>query len=159
MLSADLDIAGLIAESSDEVERALAQRLLGAGRVRPSFELAAIHREKRSPTGLPFPGQGVAMPHAEPEHVIAPAIAIASLAKPVSFRQMGAPGIKIDVSLVVVPALTAKEQAAGELARLVGLLQDETLRRALCEAKTSEAMHETLARRLGPDSGHAPRST
>jgi PTS system galactitol-specific IIA component len=88
------------------------------------------------------------MPHAEPEHVLAPAVAIASLAKPVLFRQMGAPAIQLGVSLVVMPALTSKEQAAGELARLVGLLQDETLRRALCEARTSEAMYTTLAQKL-----------
>jgi galactitol PTS system EIIA component len=149
MLSADLCIADLRAESSDDVLRTLAQRLLAAGHIRPSFEAAAIAREKRSPTGLPFPGQGVAMPHAEPEHVLAPALAIATLAAPVSFRQMGSPGVRVAVSLVVMPALTSKEQAAGELARLVGLLQDESLRRALTQAETSQALYETLARRLG----------
>jgi PTS system galactitol-specific IIA component len=130
MLSADLCVAGLLAESSDGVVRALAQRLLAAGRVRPSFEMAAVAREKRSPTGLPFPGQAVAMPHAEPEHVVAPAMAVASLAKPVSFRQMGAPGVTLDVSLVV--------------------MQDETLRLALVQAQTSQALYEILALRLGP---------
>jgi PTS system galactitol-specific IIA component len=150
MISADLCVAGLVAESSDGVVRALAQKLLAAGRVRPSFEMAAIAREKRSPTGLPFPGHGVAMPHAEPEHVVTPALAIASLAKPVSFRQMGSPGVKLDVSLVVMPALTAKEQAAGELARIVGLLQHEPLRRALSQAETSQALYETLVLHLGP---------
>jgi PTS system galactitol-specific IIA component len=149
MLSADLCIAGLVVASSDDVVRALAQKLVTARCVRPSFELAALAREKRSPTGLPFAGQGVAMPHAEPEHVLVPAIAVASLAKPASFRQMGAPGIKLDVSLVLMPALTTKEQAAGELARLVGLLQDETLRRALAQAATSQALYEVLARSLG----------
>ena len=149
MFSVDLCLAGLVAESSEQVIRALAQKLFGAGRVEPTFEAAALAREKRSPTGLPFPGQGVAMPHAEPEHVVAPAVAIASLGKPVLFRQMGAPAVKLGVSLVVMPALSAKEQAAGELARLVGLLQDETLRRALCEAPTSDAMYATLTRNLG----------
>jgi len=153
MLSADRCIAGLAAESSDGVVRALAQRLLAGGHVKVTFERAAVAREKRSPTGLPFPGQGVAIPHAEPEHVIVPAIAIASLSTPVAFRQMGAPAVKVEVSLVVMPALTVKEQAAGELARLVGLLQDETLRRALCQAPTSDAMYETLARQLGSASG------
>jgi PTS system galactitol-specific IIA component len=145
MLSADLCIAGLMAESSEDVVKALAQKLLAGGHVRASFEAAVVLREKRSPTGLPFPGQGVAMPHAEPEHVLHSAIAVASLAKPVSFRQMGAPGTKLHVSLVIMPALTAKEQAAGELARLVTLLQDEALRSALSRAPTSRAMYEALA--------------
>jgi galactitol PTS system EIIA component len=145
MLSADLCIAGLVAESSEDVVKALAQKLLAGGYVRASFEAAVIFREKRSPTGLPFPGQGVAMPHAEPEHVLRPAIAVASLAKPVSFRQMGAPGTKLQVALVIMPALTAKEQAAGELARLVSLLQDEALRSTLWHAPTSQAVFEALA--------------
>jgi PTS system galactitol-specific IIA component len=150
MLSADLCIAGLVADSSDAVVRALAQRLLAAGQVRPSFEIAAIARERRSPTGLPFPGQAVAMPHAEPEHVVSPAIAVASLAKPVIFRQMGAPGVKLEVLLVVMPALTSQEQAAGELARLVGLLQDEALRGELARAENNQVLYETLTRYLGP---------
>lgn len=124
--------------------RVLGQKLRAAGCVRPTFEMATLAREKRSPTGLPFPGQAVAMPHAEPEHVIVPAVAIASLARPVSFRQMGAPGVKLAVSLVVMPALTAKEQAAGELARLVELLQDEALRCALGDAQTCNAMYAML---------------
>ena len=150
MLSADLCIARMVAESSEGVVRALAERLLAAGYVRPSFAMAAIARERRSPTGLPFPEFAVAMPHAEPDHVVTPAIAVASLAKPVSFRQMGAPGTKLDVSLVVMPALTAKEQAAAELSRIVALLQDEGLRRALVNAETSLAMYETLARHVDP---------
>jgi PTS system galactitol-specific IIA component len=149
MLSVDLCVAGLVASSSDAVLQALAKRLVAAGHVRPSFEAAAILREKRSPTGLPFPGSGVALPHAEPEHVLTPAIAIASLAQSVTFRQMGAPGTKLAVTLVVMPALTAKEQAAGELSRLIEVLQDETLRRELERAKDVTAMMAAFAGRLG----------
>lgn len=148
MLSSELCIAGLMAESADAVLKALAERLLKAGHVRPSFEQAAIVRERRSPTGLPFPGCGVALPHAEPEHVVTPAIAVATLAKAVPFRQMGSPATKLDVTLVVMPALTAKEQAAGDLSRLIGLLQDETLRHALTAAKESDAIMAALSGRL-----------
>jgi PTS system galactitol-specific IIA component len=144
MLSAELCMARLVADSSEAVVGTLARKLLAAGCVRPTFEGAVIAREKRSPTGLPFAGHGVAMPHAEPEHVLRPAIAVASLAKPVVFRQMGAPAIKLEVSLVVMPALSAEEQAAGELSRLVGLLQNETLRSALLQAETGQAIYDAL---------------
>jgi PTS system galactitol-specific IIA component len=138
-------VAGFAAKSSDDAVRALAALLLAAGRVKPSFEAAALARERRSPTGLPFPAIAVAMPHAEPEHVVTPGIAVASLAAPVSFRQMGSPGVRLDVSLVVMPALTAKEQAMAELSRLVELLQDESLRRALTGAASGAAMCQLLA--------------
>jgi PTS system galactitol-specific IIA component len=145
VLSPDLCIAGLVAGSSDDAVRAVSGLLLRAGCVLPSFEQAALARERRSPTGLPFPGIAVALPHADPEHVVKPAIAVASLARAVAFRQMGSPAVVLQVSLVVAPALTAKEQAAADLSRLIEVLQDETLRRALATAQSSSAMCAILA--------------
>ena len=149
MIVLELAIARLTAGSNEDVIRALAARLLAAGHVKPSFENAALARERRSPTGLPFPGVAVALPHAEPEHVASPAIAVASLVAPVTFRQMGNPAVKLEVSLVVMPALTAKEQAASELSRLIQVLQDEALRRELVAATDNAALSAVLGRALG----------
>jgi PTS system galactitol-specific IIA component len=142
-----LGLAQLDATSSDGAIRALAQVLAREGHVKATVEGAAPQRERRSPTGLPFPGLAVALPHAEPEHVVSPAIAIASLARPVRFRQMGSPATALEVSLVVMPALTAKEQAAAGLSRLIELLQDDALRAELVAAASPEAMRDILARR------------
>ena len=119
---------------------ALAGALREAGLVRPTFEAAALAREKRSPTGLPFPDIAVAIPHAEPEHVASPGLAIATLAAPAVFRQMGAPGIKLAVSIVVMPALTAKEQAEAGLSRIIERLQDDATRRAIIAARSDEEL-------------------
>lgn len=101
-------------------------------------------RERRSPTGLPFPGIAVALPHAEPEFVLAPAIAVASLVTPVRFRQMGSPATQLSVSLVVMPALTAKEQAEAGLARLVEVLQRDDVRRSLVGATSDDELEKAL---------------
>ncbi len=132
------------AGSAEEVIRALAQKLLAKGHVRASFEKAALAREKRSPTGLPFPGIAVALPHAEPEHVESPGIAIATLEKPVTFRQMGGPATKLTVSIVVMPAFSAKEQAGAGLSGLIEKLQDEALRNRLMEATDAAALAAAL---------------
>jgi PTS system galactitol-specific IIA component len=145
----ELCVAKLDATSADAVLAELARRLLAAGHVRDTFERAAQKREKRSPTGLPFVPIAVALPHAEPEHVLSPGIAIASLARPVRFRQMGSPATLLDVELVVMPALTAKEQAGAELAKLIELLQDATLRQALTSATSDVAMKMALEGRWG----------
>jgi PTS system galactitol-specific IIA component len=150
VLSPDLCVAGLASASSEDAVRSLSALLLAAGCVRPSFEAAALLRERQSPTGLPFPSIAVALPHADPEHVVKPAIAVASLAAPVRFRQMGSPQVVLSVSLVVMPALTAKEQAAAELSRLIDLLQDEALRRALTTAASGAAMCAILAKNWRP---------
>ncbi len=135
-------VCGLEAQTDAEVIRALAERL--GSHVKASFAAAAALREKRSPTGLPFPEVAVALPHAEPEHVESPALVVATLAKPVRFRQMGSPKIALEVGLVVMPALTAKEQAAAGLASLLTLLQDLDLRRALVAADSEAAMKAAL---------------
>jgi PTS system galactitol-specific IIA component len=133
-----------IACGSDREAIETLARALG-DRVAPTFAAAALAREKRSPTGLPFEDAGVAIPHGELEHVRSPAIAVASLAKPVRFRQMGSPKVQLDVSLVVMPALTAKEQAAASLSAIIQLLQNASIRRALLDATTEEAMRAALA--------------
>jgi len=125
--------------------RALARELHRVGSVKDTFEAAAVARERRSPTGLPFEGGAVALPHAEPEHVVAPALAVATLARPVKFREMGSPATQLDVALVVMPALTAKEQAGAGLARVIEMLQDGPLRAALTAAESDVAMRAALA--------------
>jgi galactitol PTS system EIIA component len=131
--------------SAEGVIRALARELHRAGRVKDSFEAAAVLRERRSPTGLPFEGGAVALPHAEPEHVVSPALAVATLVKPVKFREMGSPAIQLDVALVVMPALTQKEQAAAGLAKVIEVLQDAPLRAALAGAEGEDAIRALLA--------------
>lgn len=145
VIDAALCLVRLDAKTAADVVRALAQRLREKGHVAATFEDAALAREKRSPTGLPFPGVAVALPHAEPEHVVSPAIAVATLAAPVKFRQMGSPGIQLSVSLVVMPAFSAKEQAGAGLSDLIERLQDDALRTRLVDAATAE----DLARALG----------
>lgn len=145
MIAPDLCLPRLAAATAEDALRALCRLLEGAGHVRPSFERAALSREKRSPTGLPFPGHAVALPHAEPEHVVTPAIAVATLASPVTFRQMGSPATKLAVSIVVMPAFSEKEQAGAGLGRLIERLQDPSLRQALVDAIDARALAAALA--------------
>ena len=136
---------GLDVPSADEVIRALARKLRLAGAVTDTFEGAALSRERRSPTGLPFEGGAVALPHAEPEHVLSPALGVATLARPVRFREMGSPGVALDVTLVVMPAFTAKEQASAGLARVVEMLESAPFRAALAAARDDAAIQSLLA--------------
>jgi PTS system galactitol-specific IIA component len=145
MLNAELCLVRLSALSAAEVLHALAARLLAKGHVAASFERAALSREKKSPTGLPFAPWPVALPHADPEHALSPAIAIATLARPVVFRQMGSPGVALDVFIVVMPVLTAKEQAAASLSRLVTVLQSEDTRRRMIDAERTEDLLKVVS--------------
>lgn len=116
--------------------RDLAQRLEAAGHVKSSFIKAALTREKVSPTGLPFAPHPVALPHADPEHVLAPALIVATLVKPIVFREMGSPATKLSVEIVVMPAFQEKEQAGAGLASLIDRLKEQSFREALLAATT-----------------------
>jgi PTS system galactitol-specific IIA component len=144
MIETQRCVARLAAANAEEAMRALARLLFADGCVAESFERAVLAREKKSPTGLPFPDVGVAMPHADPEHVTRASIAIATLAEPVTFRQMGAPSIAIDVRIVVMPALSSKEQAAAGLGAIVERLQNEARRAAILAATTPDEIAKAM---------------
>jgi PTS system galactitol-specific IIA component len=145
VLPAIVSCVRLEASSADEVIRALSRELCRAGAVKDSFEGAALARERRSPTGLPFEAGAVALPHAEPEHVLSPALGVATLVRPVRFREMGSPGVALDVTLVVMPAFTAKEQASAGLAGVIEMLQSAPLRAALVAARDDATIRSLLA--------------
>lgn len=145
MIDPSLCVVHPPAATAEDVIRLLSQRLCAAGHVTEGFERAALAREKRSPTGLPFPGVAVALPHAEPEHVRTPAIAVATLASPVVFREMGDPASKLSIAVVVMPAFSAKEQAAAQLSSLIERLQDDGLRARLLAAPDAAALAAALS--------------
>lgn len=116
-------IARLVADDAPGVIRALGERLLAGGSVTSSFVEAAIAREQKYPTGLPtvIP---TAIPHTDPEHVLTPGIAVATLASPVPFGEMGSDGATVEVQLVVMLALRDASTQLAALQDLMRLLQD-----------------------------------
>jgi len=149
MIRAALCFPRVSVTSADAAIALMAGVLVVEGHVTESFAAATQKREKRSPTGLPFAPHPVALPHAEPEHVTNPAIAIATLAAPVKFRQMGSPQTSLDVSLIVMPVLSAKEQAAASLARVIELLQDDAFRADLIAAADAESLASLFSMKWG----------
>ncbi len=136
--------AALPADDAGEVMKALARALAEQGFVRSTFEEAVLRREAASPTGLPMAGRKVAIPHADPEHVVAPAVAVCSLGAPVTFHEMGNPDSELPVELVAMLALPDEQAAQQELVRLIGLFQDPAFVDRLCEASDSAAIFSLL---------------
>lgn len=141
----DLCWSGLEAADAEEVLRIIARTLVEKGLVQPSFEAALLEREGRSPTGLPLPGKKVAIPHADPEHVIADTISLCTLARPVTFCEMGNPESELPVEIVAVLALTKAELVQQELVRLVERFQDSSFVDRLHGAADADAMLALIA--------------
>ncbi len=132
---------GVDAASSEEVIRLLAGRLEKLGYVRPSFADAVLAREARMPTGLPMGrDSNVAVPHTDPEHVLKPGIAIATLAHPVDFANMEDPDEAVPVGLVFMLALNDKDKQIEMLQQIMLTIQDETLSQKLLDAGTANEL-------------------
>jgi PTS system galactitol-specific IIA component len=140
----DLCWAGLQAQDAAEVMRTLSRALLARGLVRPTFEAAVLAREAESPTGLPLSGRKVALPHADPEHVIAPAVALCTLGRPLPFREMGNPESELQVELVAMLALPDHESAQTELVRLIESFQETDHLDRLCTAPDADSLYALL---------------
>lgn len=130
---------GIEAETAADVIGLLAGRLLALGKVRPGYAAAVIERERTMPTGLPLGAVNVAVPHTDPEHVIAGALAVATLTTPVRFGSMDDPDELIPVQVVVAMALTDKHAQLAMLQRIAGFIQNADALAALVAARDPDA--------------------
>ncbi|MGO2605703.1 MAG: PTS sugar transporter subunit IIA [Brachybacterium tyrofermentans] len=134
-------VAHLDVSDAEDVLRSLAGRLLDAGAVTLDFPEALRAREQRYPTGLPTPIP-TAIPHADPEHVLVPGLAIATLAHPIAFGEMGGTGSTVDARLVAMPLLTDARAHLAALQSLMGLLRDEAAVQDLLDAADEDELRQ-----------------
>jgi len=146
LLDPDLVICGLKAQDAEKVIRYLGSLLYERGLVRDTFVEATLAREKEMPTGLPIGEINAAIPHADIEHVVEPALAVATLNEPVSFQVMVDPDESVKVSIVFLLALNKPHDQIEMLQKVAMILQDSTLLQALMGAKSSREMLEILSK-------------
>ncbi len=145
----ELVVVHMAAATAVEVIQRLGGVLVAHGYVRPSFIAAAISREETCPTGLPTLGLGSAIPHAGVEHTLRPGIAIATLAQPVAWGELGDPESLLDVSIVFMLSVTEPEAQVYLLRSIVSVYRDEAALRRLYAAtdpaQIASAVNEALA--------------
>lgn len=127
------------ANTREEVIRLLAAKLEQLGYVRPTYAEAVIAREAKLPTGLPLGREiNVAVPHTDPEHVLKPGIALATLARPVDFANMEDPQEAVPVGLVFMLALNHKDRQIEMLQAVMETIQSPEDVDALMAARSAE---------------------
>lgn len=141
-VSADAIRLDLDAADAAEAIRAVAAPLVAAGHVTADYVAAAIAREATFPTGLPTAPEPVAVPHADPDGVLVPSIALGRFREPVEFTEMAADR-RLRVRLVLLLALQSKDQAAV-LSLLIRGLGDGSLLAFLLESTSAEAIATRL---------------
>jgi galactitol PTS system EIIA component len=133
------------AKDSTEVIQTLGGKLLAAGYVKDSFVTAALSRESELPTGLPLgAAYNAAIPHTDVEHVIHPALALATLNTPVSFQNMVDPDDSVEVNLVILMALDQPKVQVEMLQEIAMVLQDSKTIEGLVQASSVEEVFTSL---------------
>ena len=138
----DLDVPDAAAALS-----ALAERAEAAGFVRPSFRSALLTRERQHPTGLPT-SIPVAIPHADTEHVLVPALGLARLTHPVDFQEMGGGDSHVAVSFIVLILMTEPHEQVPLLSRLITLFQQDDWYDGLAQATSAEELVSVFSKLL-----------
>ncbi|AEF16986.1 putative PTS IIA-like nitrogen-regulatory protein PtsN [Thermoanaerobacterium xylanolyticum LX-11] len=131
----ELNVTNLDVESKEEIFKVLFKKLYDNGFVKESFLDAIIKREKSFPTGLQLNKYNVAIPHTDPEHVNKPAIAVATLLNPVTFKNMANPVEDVKVSIVFMMALNEAHSQVEMLQQMVQLIQNDSVLEKIINAK------------------------
>lgn len=132
-------------DAADVIEN-LGIRLFIDGYVKDTFVDAALAREKKLPTGLPLGGEvNAAIPHTDVIHVLKPGVALATLKKPVIFKNMIEPEEDVNVRLVFLLSLEKPKSQIEMLQEIAGVLQKPETVEKLIAANTIEEVQAALA--------------
>ncbi|MGF7400041.1 PTS sugar transporter subunit IIA [Thermoanaerobacterium thermosaccharolyticum] len=123
----ELIVTNLDAKCKEDVFDVLYKKLYENGFVKESYLEAIKKREKNFPTGLLLNKYNVAIPHTDPEHVIKPAIAVATLKNPVIFKNMANPLEDVEVNIIFMIALNESHSQVEMLQQLIQLIQNDSL--------------------------------
>jgi PTS system galactitol-specific IIA component len=136
VLREELVLQNVQADCAEDALRALADLLFRDGAVKATYCDAMLQRETEFPTGLPTQEIKVALPHAGVEHVNYSALAVAILARPVKFCEMGTPDNELDVEIILMLANADPAEQVQTLRRLVDLFDEPASLHALKAAQT-----------------------
>jgi PTS system galactitol-specific IIA component len=106
--------------------------------VKLSFGAALTEREIKFPTGIQTEFDGIAIPHTDAIHVIAPCISFVRLRTPMMFRHMGMEEVEVQVRYVFILAVKNPEDHVNVLGRLVELFTNHAFMEKISETKYSK---------------------
>ncbi len=155
MLAFNESLIALNLEAADcrTVIDVLAGKLHEQGLVVAEYGEQTYQRELEHPTGLPTKPFCIAFPHADAQGVHSSGLALATLAKPVGFRNMGDPDEELQVSLVLMLANRDPEEQIQTLRNLALLFSKPDKLVALRDQPTAQAAAACLRDELHLDQG------
>jgi len=129
-------------DESIEALRRASQYLYNKGLVKETYVESLLKREKEFPTGLQSEkGIGVAIPHADIEHVLEEAFLAMFPTKTLYFHKMDEPDKKIPVDLVLLLVVKSTQGYMKFLSDLASTINDEKFAELVESGKTEEVIN------------------
>jgi galactitol PTS system EIIA component len=127
---------GLDAPTREVAIRTVADKLYALNYVHPGYYENVVKREQEFPTGLPsiIP---VAVCHTEAQYVKESAMAVATLAHPIEFREMGTPERSVQAEIIFLIALKDSKQQVPWLKKMATVFKSEATLRTIKESRSA----------------------
>ncbi len=148
LLRKELVNVNLEASSKEDLLRKLAGEFLEEGLVKPSFPQAILDREAVYPTGLPAVAFDIAIPHCAASNVIETSMAVATLAHPVEFQQMGSADITLHPEVVFMLAIQDPDKQLETLQKIMGVIQDRDLLVKIRSSRDADELYGLLSSKV-----------
>lgn len=145
LLDSRLIFVNVEAKQWEDVILLLSNALSKNGYVKKGFIKAILQREKEFPTGLQTPIP-IALPHADINYTIKDGIALATLKKPVNFKEMRNPKSTINAKIVVLPVLTRNSKDKTVFYEIFGKCRNYKIAHRLINCTTPQAIKAALVK-------------
>lgn len=140
----DLILVNEDIESKEQIIKKLGGMLYKQGFVKDTYTQAVLDREIVYPTGLKARITGVAVPHTDTEHVIKPAVAVATLNSPVIFHGMGAPDTEIPIYVIMMLAIHDPKFVVDTLRKVILIIEKDEALKKILDAKSSVEIRKIM---------------
>lgn len=132
------------ASEKQELLKKMATKLYDAHYVTESYMEGILEREEEYPTGLEINGIGIAIPHTDTNKVLKSQICLASLKKPIDFKDMVDKTKKIEVNIIFMLAMKESNQQIELLQNIMKLFQNEKTVQKILNSTNEEEVLELL---------------
>lgn len=132
------------ASEKQELLKKMATKLYDAHCVTESYMEGILEREEEYPTGLEINGIGIAIPHTDTNKVLKSQICLASLKKPIDFKDMVDKTKKIEVNIIFMLAMKESNQQIELLQNIMKLFQNEKTVQKILNSTNEEEVLELL---------------
>lgn len=128
------------ATTRDELFSELGARLDAQGYIKDTWYEAVTTRERKYPTGLQTPTLALAIPHADPQYLERPYIAIVKPKVPIEFEAMAGIGDPVDARLIINLGVLRDGGQVEVLQTLMNIFMDDGAAARIMAQDTPEGM-------------------